>query len=377
MSTQLPNSIFASTAVEPTAGSHVLSVILAGGSGTRFWPMSRVKLPKQVLNISGNDAMINETLHRCEPLIPLKRQFIVTARSQREPLEQIISSGFPKENILAEPCQRNTAPCILYAALKLKALYGDGVMCVFPSDQYITDSEEFNRVLTRAIGLAEGSESLITLGIRPTFPSTGYGYIHYDALQDKGGAYPVSEFVEKPVYDKAAAYVQSGNYLWNSGIFVWKISTILENFNRYLPRLYDKMSEWYDTIGTCEEDDTLEAIYPQLQKISIDFGILERSNQVLVVPADMGWNDVGSWDALGAIFPPDASGNILRAKDSVLLDTTDCIIYSEKQLVSATGLHNMIVVSTDDALLVLPKNQAQDVKHIVEELQARGMTQYL
>lgn len=354
-----------------------ISVILAGGSGTRFWPMSRIKSPKQVLNISGNDVMINETIKRCENLIPYENNFIVTAASQVDQINDVMIKEVPRENILAEPCQRNTAPCVLYAALKLKKLYGDGVMCVFSADHYITDNDEFSRIMKKAVALAEKSDKLITLGIKPTFPSTGYGYINYDNTTDTEGAYPVNEFVEKPSYDKAASYVKSGNFLWNSGIFIWKISTILANFERYLPRIYDKMMIWYDSIGTDLESEKLEEIYPLLQKISIDFGILERSDEVLVYPADMGWNDVGSWDALGAIFPPDEHGNIIRADEHALIDTTDCIIYSEKQLVTTIGLNNMIVVSTEDALMVCPKDKAQDVKRIVDELTARKMNKYL
>lgn len=354
-----------------------VSVILAGGSGTRFWPMSRVKLPKQVLNISGNDVMINETIRRCENVIPAENSYIVTAAGQEKKIDDVMLKEVPRGNILTEPCQRNTAPCILYAAMKLRKIYSDGVMCIFPSDQYITDNEEFSRIMAKAVALAEKTDMLITLGIKPSFPSTGYGYINYDSSEEQGGAYRVNEFVEKPVYDKALSYVKSGNFLWNSGIFVWKISTIISNFERYLPRIYNKMAAWCDYIGTDRESEKLNEIYPALQKISIDFGIMERSNDVLVFPADMGWNDVGSWDALGAIFPPNEHGNIIRAKDNLNLDTADCIIYSEKQLVTTIGLNNMIVVSTDDALMVCSKSKAQDVKRIVDELNRQGMTKYV
>jgi mannose-1-phosphate guanylyltransferase len=354
-----------------------VSVILAGGSGTRFWPLSRAELPKQVLNISGNDVMINETIKRCENIIPYENNYIVTAASQQKKIDDVLLKEVPRENILTEPSQRNTAPCILYAALKLKKLYGDGVMCVFPSDQYITNTEEFSRIMKKAVALAEKSDKLITLGIKPTFPSTGYGYINFDASKNVDGAFSVNEFVEKPSYDKALSYIKAGTYLWNSGIFIWKISTIIENFKRYLPRIYDKMMEWYDFIGTDGERQKLDEVYPALQKISIDYGVLERSNEVLVFPADMGWNDVGSWDALGAIFPPDEDGNIIRADDHVLIDTNDCIIYSEKQLVTAINLSNMIVVSTADALMVCPKDKAQEVKRIVDKLNEKNMQKYL
>lgn len=353
------------------------SVILAGGSGTRFWPLSRVGSPKQVLNISGNDVMINETIKRSEGLISFEDSFIVTARTQFAQIDEVLLPEVPRANILMEPTQRNTAPCILFAALKLKKLYGDGVMCVFPSDQYITDTAEFDRVLTCATRLAAESDKLITLGIKPTFPSTGYGYISFDKDAHEGDTYNVLEFVEKPNYERACQYLKSGTFLWNSGIFVWRVSVILEAFQRYLPRVYERLLPWYDTIGTAREEEVLNELYPTLQKISIDFGILERSNEVLVIPADMGWNDVGSWDALGAIFPPDENGNIVRADELIPIDTTGNIIYSERQLISTIGIHDMIVVSTEDALMLCPKDRAQDVKKIVDKLTELGMKKYL
>jgi mannose-1-phosphate guanylyltransferase len=184
------------------------------------------------------------------------------------------------------------------------------------------------------------------------------------------------EFVEKPNFDKAKQYIASGNYLWNSGMFVWKVSVIIENFKRFLPRIYDRIREFTEFIGTDKEKEVLEQIYPTLQNISIDFGIMERSNEVLVIPGDFGWNDVGSWDALGAIFPPDENGNIVRA-DYVGVDTKNCIVYGSGRLIATVGLENMIIVNTDDALLVCPKDKAQDVKKIVDRLKEEKRTEYL
>lgn len=354
-----------------------VSVVLAGGSGTRFWPLSRAESPKQVLNISGNDVMINETIRRTEGLIAPDDSFIVTAKSQLPTLDDVLLPELPRGNILPEPVQRNTAPCILYAALKLKKQYGDAVMCVFSADHYITNDDEFRRIIGEAARIAEAEDKLLTLGTKPAFPATGYGYIRFEREPASGEAHGVLEFVEKPNYERAQAYVKSGDYLWNSGIFVWKVSTILAAFERYLPRIYSKLLPWEEAIGTAREEDLLAEIYPELQKISIDFGILERSNDVLVIPSDFGWSDVGSWDALGTIFPPDEDGNIVRADEFVAIGTTGNIIHSEGQLIAAVGVHNMIVVSTKDALLLCPKDRAQDVKKIVDRLTELGMTQYL
>ncbi len=354
-----------------------VSLILAGGSGTRFWPLSRTNLPKQVLNISGNDVMINETITRCNGIVNFKDSYIVTAENQANIIKDVLLTDVPKENVFSEPAARNTAPCILYSALKLRKKYGDAVMCVFPSDHYITNAPKFREILQKAVVLAEKNEKLVTIGITPTFPATGYGYINYNKESINGDSYKVNEFVEKPDYIRASEFIKSGNYLWNSGIFVWKISTIISSFERYLPRIYNRMLEWESYINTPDEASMLKEIYPSVQKISIDFGIMERSDDVLVLPADIGWNDVGSWDALGAIFPPDEKGNIIRSEENILINSMNNIVFSEKQLVSTIDIHDMIIVSTADALMICPKNKAQNVKNIVEELTMNKMDKYI
>lgn len=343
------------------------AVIMAGGGGTRFWPLSRQNLPKQMLNLSGNDALINETIKRYDGVIDIENTFIVTSQSQGEPLNTVLIDGVPRENILLEPMAKNTAPCILYAALKLYRMYGDGIMCVLPADHYITDNTGYKELLSNAILLAKSTDKLITIGIKPTFASTGYGYIKHSNEKAHDIAYNVVEFVEKPHSEVAKQYIQSGNYLWNSGMFVWKTSVIIESFKRYLPRLYDSFNSISATMDTDDSYRAISEIYPELQSISIDYGIMERSNDVLVLKGDFGWNDVGSWDALGALFPTDKDGNIVRA-EHVGVDTNDCIIYSEDKLVATIGLNNMIVVNTKDALLVCDKEKAQEVKSIVNKL---------
>lgn len=352
------------------------AVIMAGGGGTRFWPLSRKNKPKQILNISGNDVMINETIKRYEGIIPYENTYVVTLASQQKVLDEVLLTCIPRENILIEPVGRNTAPCILYAAMHIFGKYGDAVMCVFPSDHYVANVEEFRNVLGKAIVLAQETNKLITIGIKPTFPSTGYGYINFDLQSNNNGAYDVLEFVEKPDFERAKEYLKSKNYLWNSGIFVWKISVILESFKRFLPRLYERAEEILSVAGTDQEQKTVEKVYPRLQSISIDYGIMERSNEVLVIPGDFGWSDIGSWDMLGAIFPPDDEGNIIKA-DFVGIDTRNCIIYGDGKLIATIGLDNIIIVNTEDALLICPKERAQDVKKIVESIERQGRMELL
>lgn len=356
---------------------NIYSAILAGGNGTRFWPLSRESSPKQLLNISGNDVMINETIKRCSNLIPKSNVYIVTAQSQKESVDKVLLSEVPRDNLILEPIGRNTAPSILLAALKLKKLHGDGIMCVFPSDQHITDNIEFENVLEKMTQYAKESEKLITIGITPTFPSTGYGYIRYGQKVGDENFYVVDEFCEKPVYDKAKKYIENGNYLWNSGIFVFKVSTIIKAFERFLPRIYKSLLKWYDVIGEKNEDQILKEVFSSLQKISIDYGILERSDDVVVIPGNFGWSDVGSWDSLGALFPPDKNKNIVRGDKNILLSTSDCIIYSDKRLIATNGLNHLIIVSTDDALMICEKSKAQEVRKFVDVLSKEHLNEYL
>lgn len=348
------------------------AVIMAGGGGSRFWPLSRKNTPKQFLNLSGTDVMINETITRYDGVIPLENTFIVTNKSQREMVENVLLKQVPLENILVEPQAKNTAPCILYAALVLMKHFGDGIMCVFPSDHYITDENRFRAILEKAIQAANDSEKIVTIGIKPTFPSTGYGYIYHSTNPELNNeSYEVLEFKEKPNFETAKKFLESGNYLWNSGMFVWKTSVIIENFKRFLPRIYEQMQDYYQQMNEDIGNNILNEIYSTLPNISIDFGILERSTEVTVIPGDFGWNDIGSWDALGAVFPPDENGNIIKA-DHIGISTKDSVIYGNSRLIATVGVEGLIVVETDDAVLVCHKDKAQDVKKVVEVLEKDG-----
>lgn len=280
-----------------------------------------------------------------------------------------------KDHILAEPAARNTAACIGYAAMEIVKKYGDGIMVILPSDHYIKQPEDYEKVIQKAITAAEETDKLITIGIKPTFAATGYGYLKY-AGKGKADYCQVEEFVEKPDVRTAKAYLQEGTYLWNSGMFIWKASTILQYFESLLPDVYACLKEMGEAMGTPREKETIERIYPVIPKISIDYGIMERAKEVLVVEGDFGWNDVGSWDALQALYDADENGNIIYG-EQIHIDTKNCISYAKNKLIAALGVEDLIIVETDDAVLVCHKDKAQDVRKIVEGLNAQGMTEYL
>lgn len=350
------------------------AVIMAGGGGTRFWPVSRMSSPKQLVRLTGDDVMINETIKHYDHVIGRENTFIVTNEKQAELMDKVLFDEVARDHILIEPVQRNTAPCIIYAAMTLKKLYGDAVMAVLPADHHIGNVKEYERILSLAMKTAEDTGRIVTVGIKPTFPSTGYGYIKFE---DKGEEVCVlQKFVEKPDLATATGYVNSGEYLWNSGMFIWKVSVILDYFKELLPDMYSSMEKIFDDLRTDNEKSAIAATYPGLQKISVDYGIMEKAEGVLVIPADFGWNDVGSWDSLDNVFDRDADGNIASApegnyrfegcKDTVIFDT------AEDKFIAAVGLDNTVIVQTKDAFLVLNKDKAQDVKKIVDALTEQG-----
>lgn len=349
-------------------------VIMAGGGGTRFWPLSRHEEPKQLLNLSGKDLMINETIDRVATLCDKSDIFIVTNVDQVPKMEQATKGRIQPSHILSEPSARNTAACIGYAAYEIVKKYGDGVMCIFPSDHYIRDWPEFTRILKEAVAVAE-EDYLVTLGITPTYPSTGYGYIKFDK-SESGLAKKVVEFREKPDLATAESYVSSGEYAWNSGMFVWKASVILEQYEKLLPDVYVCLNKMADALGTDLEKQVIEEVYPTIPSISIDYGIMEKSDNVKVISAEMGWNDVGSWDNMGVLYQEDENGNVF-AGDHIAIDTKGCITYSQKRLITTLGVENLVVVETEDAILVCDKNRAQDVKLLVEQLKEEGREELL
>ena len=291
----------------------VYGVIMAGGGGTRFWPLSRQKTPKQLLNLTGNDLMVNEAVDRLSYVADKKNIFIVTNATQVPPMLKATEGRLRPDHILSEPAARNTAACIGYAAMEIVRKYGDGIMVITPSDHYIKDNASFARILNTAVRAAETADKLVTIGITPTFPSTGFGYIKFEDA-DNSEVKPVVEFREKPDEETAKQYVASGIYVWNSGMFVWKASTILEKFKVHIPDIYEDLEKIGNAMQTESEKTVIEEVYPNIRKISVDYAIMEPSaskGDVLVIPGEFGWNDVGSWDMMDVLHDPDAQGNVL------------------------------------------------------------------
>lgn len=344
-------------------------VIMAGGGGTRFWPLSRQKTPKQLLNLSGHDLMINETVDRMATVIGKSNIFIVTAEVQSQTMITATKSKVFPENILVEPAARNTAACIGYAAMEILKKHGDGVMIITPADQYIENVPALTEIFRTAMLTAEEQDKLVTIGLKPTFPSTGFGYIKYDLLKD-GEVKPVIEFREKPDENTARKYVESGNYAWNSGMFICKASLALKKLEEYVPEIYKDLKTIGDAMNTPQEQEVLFKVYPNIRNISIDYAVMEPSaahGDVLVIPGDCGWNDVGSWDMMKVLHESDDKGNIFLG-DVVAVDTKDAIIYSSSRTVTAVDVENIVIVETPDAVMVCPKDKAQDVKKIVDAL---------
>lgn len=353
----------------------VYGVIMAGGGGTRFWPLSTKAEPKQFLNLSGKDILVNETIDRQSAFIDKEDIFIVTNQTQAELMLSRTEGRIRKDHVLAEPAARNTAACIGYAAMEITRKYGDGVMCIFAADHHIRDEAEYTRVMQEAVRTVDETDALVTIGIHPIFPSTGYGYIKNSAVEGKP-YHAVEEFVEKPDPDTAQAYVEAGCYAWNSGMFVWKASTILRYFQELLPDIYACLTEIGAAMGTEREQEVIQRVYPGIPKISVDYGIMERAKGVLMLEGDFGWSDVGSWDTLDTVRQKDENGNIATG-DTLLLDTKNCVVYGRHKLIATVGVEDLVVVEGDSAVLVCPVKDAQRVKQIVETLEKNGGGRFL
>lgn len=350
------------------------AVIMAGGRGERFWPKSRNSCPKQFLSLtSDGETMIQKTVRRLSPLVEAEDIFIVTNSSYiglvKEQLPQI-----PEENILAEPCARNTAPCIAFAAAVIEKKYGDAVMLVLPSDHLISYEKIYISTLRKAISVAEEGSNLVTIGITPTYPETGYGYICFG--DEAGSAFAVERFVEKPDLATAKSYLASGNYLWNSGMFVWKTSSILGNLLTLMPEVYEGAVRIGESFGTESFGEVLVKEFTAFPSESIDFGVMEKAENIYTIPGSFGWDDVGSWLAIERINQTDDLKNYFSG-DVVAVDSKRTTVCGGKRLIAAIGTRDVIIVDTDDVLLVCSKNNTQDVKKAIAQLKEQGRTELI
>lgn len=347
----------------------ITAVIMAGGKGERFWPKSRSSRPKQFLSLtSDGETMIQKTVNRLLPLVDMEDIFIVTNESYVSLINEQLP-GIPQENILAEPVAKNTAPCIALAAAVINKKYDDAVMMVLPSDHLIKYEELYLDTMRHAIKVAGKGENLVTVGITPTYPETGYGYISFRSADsdDMAGVYKVEKFVEKPCLETAKEYLNSGKYLWNSGMFVWKVSSIMKNFERFLPDMYEGFLKMKESAGTPGFAKTLEECFNSFKAESIDFGIMEKAESIYTLSGSFGWDDVGSWLALERINKTDEYGNYVTG-DVITIGTNKSVICGGKKLIAAVGLEDIIVVDTDDAMLICSKDHTQNVKRVIENL---------
>lgn len=359
----------------------VYALIIAGGVGARFWPRSREHSPKQLLEIFGSGTMIQNTVYRLDPIVPHENILVVTGAQQADEVRRQLPR-IPAENILVEPVGRNTAPAIGLGAQILHKRVGEAMMVVLPADHLVHDIVAFQEILRRAISVAEQSRGFVTIGVTPTRPETGYGYIQLDRAAaerpfDALGAFDVVTFAEKPNLETAMRFLESGDFVWNSGMFIWRVSTILNGIVDHLPELADELHKIEETIDTPDFPRALERAYSEMRPISIDYGVMEKARHRLVLPADFGWNDLGSWDEVARLFPKDENDN---ATDGTvfLRDTRKCHIASAQgRVVAAIGVEDLIVIDTDDAVLVCRKGRSQEVKEIVDVLRKKGLNDYL
>ena len=360
---------------------NVYAVIMAGGVGSRFWPRSTEKNPKQLLEIVNRGTMIQNTVERISSVIEPSKILIVTNKLQKPTVVKQLPQ-IPAENIIVEPIGRNTAPCIGLAALYIRRMDPDAVMVVLPADHLIEDEEEFRRILRLAIWVAYESAKLITIVINPSRPETGYGYIQVVDEDDgsnpyfERGVYKVKTFAEKPNKEAAHRFLESGDFLWNSGMFIWKVETILREVAGSLPELSAELEKIEVAIGTDRISQAIETGYRIIRGISIDYGVMEKAHEVYVLRGEFGWSDVGSWDEVYRISGKDADGNSISGK-AVLHGTKNTLVHAGDKIIAAVDVEDLIIIASDNAILVCKRGQSQNVKEVVDYLRRKQMTDFL
>ncbi|MBT8232176.1 MAG: mannose-1-phosphate guanylyltransferase [Saprospiraceae bacterium] len=344
--------------------------IMAGGVGSRFWPASREHLPKQFLDILGvGKSLIRLTYERFTNIVSPDRILVVTNKIYKDLVAEHIPE-IPESNIITEPSRNNTGPCVAYTALRLKAMNENASFVIAPSDHVILKEEAFLNKIKQALDFASENEAILTLGIQPTRPDTGYGYIESTKNEIDSGIEKVKSFKEKPNLETAQQYLEDGSYYWNAGIFVWSVKTILNSFETNAKDIYDILNQDFSKYNTSQEQEYIDEVYPQTPSISVDYAILENAQNVYTLPADIGWSDLGTWNALHAFKDKDEHGSVVIGDNTMLIDSKNCIVRSDaKKLVVIKGLADYIVIDEEDVLLVYPKKEEQKIKALRKSIE--------
>jgi mannose-1-phosphate guanylyltransferase len=361
-----------------TVEAHTYAVVMAGGAGTRFWPLSRRRRPKQFLPIAAGRTMIEETVERLRPALPDRRILTISDAAQARAIRRLVP-GLPAGNALVEPAGRNTAGSLILATATVLLRDPKAVVFALPADHIIANGALFLKKLRAAAEAAAGDEVIVTFGIPPTYPATGFGYIQFSGrsrrLIGRERFYPVLRFKEKPALARARAFLREGRHYWNSGMFIWRADVFGRKLEKHAPEFYPY---WVRTLGALEKHDrrAIDAVFREIPAMSIDYALMERAEGVLMNPGTFGWSDVGSWVALADIWPKDRAGHAVRG-EGIFVDSRDCLVYSPKKLTAVVGLKDIIVVDTPDALLVCHKDSDQKVRDVIEILRKGGRKKYL
>ncbi|MBI5858299.1 MAG: mannose-1-phosphate guanylyltransferase [Sphingobacteriales bacterium] len=357
---------------------HHYVAIMAGGIGSRFWPMSRANFPKQFLDILGlGKTLIQQTYERYRELVPLENIYVITSEEYVSIVKKQLKD-IPEENILAEPSRKNTAPCIAYMAFKLLKKDPDALMIAAPADHLVLETEEFIKTAKRALDFVGHINALLTIGVKPVYPNTGYGYIQHETTAAAPDVFKVKTFTEKPTLELAKTFIASGDFLWNAGIFTWKVKNIIAAIEKYEPELYELFAPEKDKFNTGQEKETIEAIYPQCTNISIDFAVMEKADNVYLIPASFGWSDLGTWNSAWDNMEKDYFGNAVVGKNVMVVDANNCMVHvPDNKLVLLQGLKDCIIVDTKDVLLICKKDKEQEIKDYVAEVKRNKGDKYL
>ena len=358
--------------------NHHYVAIMAGGIGSRFWPKSRTGYPKQFLDIlNTGKSLIRWTYERYAAFIPDENIYIVTSAEYKDIVKEQLPELNP-DNILAEPSRKNTAPCVAYISFKLLQKDPEASLIVAPSDHMILDNENFRKITLQALDFVGHIKSLVTLGIKPTHPNTGYGYIQHDAMPVADGIYKVKTFTEKPNIELAKTFISSGDFLWNAGIFVWKVKNVVKAFELYQPEMYELFDGEMEHFNTPGEKEAIDRIYPLCTNVSIDFAIMEKADNVYIIPSSFGWSDLGTWNSAYDNLEKDYLGNAVAGENVIVIDATKCMVSApHDKLVVLQGLDDFIIVDTNDVLLICKKEKEQSIKEYVAEVKRNKGDKYL